>query len=192
MKTGQKERLRARLAQETREDPGLWEDIEARLSYPVRPPDVSLPGRGRRAAAQAFKTTAAAAAMMALILGAVWMIPRLNGSPAPEDSGSLSSAEAEGEIPFKSALFRYGIPCREAIDFPLARRVDSAEELAAFRTAYESADYPVDNGAFVSYTAEFFNTRTLLLVIIEEPSGSITHQVTGLRRYFRCSSGRTS
>ncbi len=182
MKTGQKERLRARLAQETREDPGLWEDIEARLSYPVRPPDVSLPGRGRRAAAQAFKTAAAAAAMMALILGAVWMIPRLNGSPAPEDSGSLSSAEAEGEIPFKSALFRYGIPYREAIDFPLARQVDSAEELAAFREAYESADYPVDNGNFASYTAEFFNTRTLLLVIIEEPSGSITHQVTGLRR----------
>ena len=182
MKTGQKERLRAQLAQETREDPGLWEDIEARLSYPVRPPDVSLPGRGRRAAAQAFKAAAAAAAMMALILGAVWMLPRLNGSPAPEDSGSLSSAEAEGEIPFKSALFRYGIPYREAIDFPLARRVDSAEELAAFRAAYESADYPVDNGAFVSYTAEFFNTRTLLLVIIEEPSGSITHQVTGLRR----------
>ena len=60
--------------------------------------------------------------------------------------------------------------------------MDSAEELAAFRAAYESADYPVDNGAFVSYTAEFFNTRTLLLVIIEEPSGSITHQVTGLRR----------
>ena len=57
MKTGQKERLRAQLAQETREDPGLWEDIEARLSYPVRPPDVSLPGRGRRAAAQAFKQT---------------------------------------------------------------------------------------------------------------------------------------
>lgn len=41
---------------------------------------------------------------------------------------------------------------------------------------------PSTNGAFVSYTAEFFNTRTLLLVIIEEPSGSITHQVTGLRR----------
>ena len=48
MKTGQKERLRAQLAQETREDPGLWEDIEARLSYPVRPTSPFPVGDGGR------------------------------------------------------------------------------------------------------------------------------------------------
>lgn len=189
MKANRKERLRARLAQETQEDPGLWERIEARLPYPYRAsePVAALPSRGRRAVTQALKAAAAAAAVMALVLGAVWMSPRPGGSLPPEDSGGPSSAlPAAEDVPFESTLFKYGLLYRDGIAYPQVRRVDSPQELSAFRKACEPPDDLIGgeshDGDFAPYTAAFFKTHTLLLVLIEEPSGSISHQVTGLRR----------
>lgn len=113
--------------------------------------------------------------------------PPPGGSLPPEDSGGPSSAPPAAEdVPFESTLFKYGLLYRDGIDYPQVRRVDSPQELSAFRKACEPSDdlsgRESHDGDFAPYTAAFFKTHTLLLVLIEEPSGSISHQVTGLRR----------
>lgn len=103
-----------------------------------------------------------------------------------KSDASLESFVAESEyklcndsteiIPFSLAYnLRVGFGSEE-LDCPSATVVSNADSLNAWLDAIPAADPAVDSVG-ESYPAEYFTGRSLLLVLVREGSGSISHEV---------------
>ena len=117
-----------------------------------------------------------------VLLAGIWQLtgpgffsgtdPNLPGVARHSDPQPLTLHSSDPEVFSNQQRLRLSSPTASLE--PSAQALGSAQELAAFL-----ARFPTDDLSTV-YDEAFFRSHRLLAVVLQEPSGSITHTITGV------------
>lgn len=114
-------------------------------------------------------------AALVLLAALAAFLPGCGPAPGPEEPETPETREAA----FIAQYIRTN-GYHEDVEYPVVTVIRSPEELEAYREAnedrYDLAQWDVAE----RYDASYFEANALLLVLLEEPSGSNRHEVRGV------------
>ena len=102
------------------------------------------------------------------------------GKTIGEPQNSQTASRTMEEYKYSSATQakkKLRLSDTDSLPKPAAQVLDSVQGLQAFLARFDGDDW---SGVTREYDEEFFRTGRLLAVVVQEPSSSITHEVTGL------------
>ena len=128
-----------------------------------------------------IKRSACTLVILALCAAVLWACapPAVPPEPLPSPPPTATATQtAEEHLPFSASYYRTDGTV-EGKAYPVVTLIQSTQETKAYNDANKGA-YAIPSYALLDYDDAFFKDGLLLVILLEEPSGSYRHKVTGV------------